>query len=302
MTPQQPIKLGAKARMIRRRKMKENMKYVIENMTHNGNVVDWIMCIEAFFGKEQTEKFCEYYINAHQIISKSDIRNIIPTHTLSIYWCMENEQIAFISIYAPINNNIGLIKNRENGMQRAQEFYRRKAIEFSKKIKKLGYSYEAILGNWKDKNEKDTYQREYIFAIFSEKTNKYKFINDICNLAKEYNKKEILITETIKDKGPKAIFKSAIYDTQTKKELKENENTGIEVIEKYFSQMSSTKFLFKIPYENNKNIIKLENRKISRYYSKIKQEIIKKAYVNSFNTGMLKQALLAEFRRDNYNN
>lgn len=113
--------------------MEKNKKYLIHNMTHNGNVVDWLMCIENFFGKEQTEKFCDYYINAHQIIAKNDIRNIIPRHTLSIYWTMKNEQIAFISIYNPINANIGLIKNREQGIQKAQEFYREKSLEFAKK-------------------------------------------------------------------------------------------------------------------------------------------------------------------------
>lgn len=282
--------------------MGKNMKYVMDNMTHSGNVVDWLMCIANFFGKEQTEKFCEYYINVHQIIAKNDIRNIIPRHTLSIYWTMKNEQIAFISMYSPINTNIGLIKSREQGIQKVQEFYRRKALEFSKKIKKLGYSYEPIIGNWKDKNEKDTYQREYIFAIFSEEANETKFTNDICNLAKEYNKKEILITENIKDKGPKAKFKSKIYNTEARKVLQENEETGIELLEKYFSQMSNTKFLFKIPYENNKKIVELKGKEIPRYYSKIKQELIKKAHINSFNTAMLKQALLAEFRRDNYNN
>lgn len=282
--------------------MEKNMRYVMDNMTHSGNVVDWLMCIENFFGKEQAEKFCEYYINVHQIIAKDDIRNIIPRHTLSIYWAMKNEQIAFISTYNPINTNISLIKNREQGIQKAQEFYRRKAFELSRKIKKLGYSYEPILGNWKDKNEKDTYQREYIFAIFSEEANETKFISDICNLAKEYNKKEILITENIKDKGPKAKFKSKIYNTETTKELQENEETGIELLEKHFSQMSNTKFLFKIPYENNKKIVELEGKEIRRYYSKTKQKLIEKTYVNSFNMGMLKQALLATFRRGNYNN
>ncbi len=282
--------------------MEKNMKYVMHNMTHSGNVVDWLMCIENFFGKEQTERFCEYYINVHQIIDKDDIRNIIPRHTLSIYWTMKSEQIAFISIYNPINTNIKLIKNREQGMQRAQELYRRKDIEFSKKIKKLGYSYETILGNWKDKNEKDTYQREYVFVIFSEDANEDKFINDICNLVNEYNKKEILITENIKDKGPRANLESKIYDTVTRAEVQKNEQTGIELIERYFSQISNTKFLFKIPYENNKKIIELKDKKISRYYSKTKQELIKKVHVNSFNIGMLKQALVSEFSKDSYDN
>lgn len=175
-------------------------------------------------------------------------------------------------------------------------------MNLQKKIKKLGYSYEPILGNWKDKNEKDTYQREYIFVIFSEEANETKFINDICNLAKEYNKKEILITENIKDKGPKANYKSKIYDVETKKEILANEETGIETIEKYFSQVSNTKFLFKIPYENNKKVIELEDKKIPSYYSKTKQELIKKAHINSFNMGMLKQALVAKFSEYNYNN
>lgn len=285
--------------------MKENTRYVLDNFDYRGNIVDWIMYINHFFGEEQTDKFCEYFINAHQIIRKNDIRKIIPTHSLSVYSVMKNEQIAFVSIYSLINANCSLIQNREKGFEKVQKFYRKKDEEFSKKIKKLGYSYITVFGNWKDKNEKDTYQRDLVFAIFSEKDSKANFISNICNLLNESHKDLAFITENIIDKGPKAKIKSKIYDTSTQKVIEEYDDTSIETIEGYFSKISNTKFLFKIPYENNKTILSIqgqEKEEVSRvYYSRDKQEIIKKAHPYSFNMGMLKQALVSAFKRKNYN-
>ena len=48
----------------------------------------------------------------------------------------------------------------EDGFAKAQELYRNKNKLLASKIKRLGYSFTTSIGNWKDKTEKDTYQRE----------------------------------------------------------------------------------------------------------------------------------------------
>ena len=79
--------------------MGKNFDYVMRNMTHNGNVADWLWQIKIFFGEEQAERFCEHFIGVHQILRLNDIRNIIEHHEFSVYSCSEKEELAFFSIY-----------------------------------------------------------------------------------------------------------------------------------------------------------------------------------------------------------
>jgi len=185
--------------------------------------------------------------------------------------------------------------------EKAQKFYRKKSIDLSKRIKQLGYSYSTTLGNWKDKETKDTYQREYVFVIYSEHENSDQFRNNIFNLLKDYKINTALITDVIVNDEPQLQIKSKLFDTGTGIVLQEYADTTAEVVEDYLSSISDTKVLFKIPYEKNKNILWEEHRNIADYYSKIKQEEIRKVMPNSFNMGMLKQALVHSFDKENYN-
>ncbi len=185
--------------------------------------------------------------------------------------------------------------------EKAQKFYRRKSIELSKRIKQLGYSYSTTWGNWKDKNSKDTYQREYIFVIYSENDNAEQFKNSIFNLIKDYKTNTVLITDVIVNDDPQLQIKSKLFDTRTGSVLKEYADTTAEVVEDYLSNISDTKVVFKIPYENNKKILWIENKNIADYYSKIKQEKVRKIMPHSFNMGMVKQGLVHSFDKENYN-
>lgn len=280
-------------------KRDSNMEYVMKNLGHNGNVVDWLYSIKSFFGDEQVENFCEYFIHSHQILRTNDIRNLIQYHSMSVYKMKDIEQLAFISIYKPINKNSKLIQNMS--FEKVQKFYRKKSIELSKRIKQLGYSYSTTLGNWKDKETKDTYQREYVFVIYSEQENSDQFRNNIFNLLKDYKINTALITDVIVNDEPQLQIKSKLFDTGTGIVLQEYADTTVEVVEDYLSSISDTKVLFKIPYEKNKNILWEEHRNIADYYSKIKQEKIRKVMPNSFNMGMLKQGLVHSFDKENYN-
>jgi hypothetical protein len=272
----------------------------MQNFSYGGNVVDWLYCIKNFFGDEQTDEFCKYFIHAHQIMRKNDIRNLIEHHSLSVYECSNKEQLAVVTVYVPINSNSNLIRNI--GLKEAQAFYRDKSIRLSQKIRKLGYSYSKTWCNWKDKNTKDTYQREYVFFIYSEQDDVEQFKNNIFKLVKQYNINSVLITDTLNNKDSLLQIKSKLYDVKTEDVIQEFEDTTIETIEKYLSEISNTKVLFKIPYENNKKVLYLEDKTIYDYYSKEKQELIKKIQVKSFNSGMLKQALVTRFANKNYNN
>ncbi len=281
--------------------MGKNFDYLMKNMTHNGNVADWLWQIKIFFGEEQAEKFCEHFISAHQILRVNDIRNIIGNYNFSVYSCSEKEQIAFFSIYRPINREEHIIKNLENGFEKAQKLYRNRDIEFSKSIKKLGYSYSTTYANWKEKSNKDTYQKEYVFIIFSEKDNPEEFKNNMIKLAIKYNIKQILITDKIIDKTPKMIIGSKQYNVPNGETIKETKDTTIETVEKYLSEIIGSKVLFKVPYEKNKTIIYYENNKLSNYYSKNKQEKVKNMKPYSYNSTMVRNSLINKFNRENYN-
>lgn len=282
--------------------MKSNSNYILRNLENEIPTSYWTMYIDNFFGKEKAEEFYEYLINAHEIMKKNDIRKIINHISLSVYSFSSKEQIAFIGINKPIDIHNSLIEKMENGFEKIQELYKNKNLQLSKKIKKLGYSYTTIKGYWKDKTEKDTYQQNSIFVIFSEKENSEKFKNDICKLAKDYNLNSVLITDIIKDNKPKTQISSKLFNTSTGEELEEFQDTTTEVVEKYFSNLGNTKFLFKIPYEKNKKILFREENAIKEYYTPQKQELVIKSRVCSFNMGMYKQALLHAFSNENYNN
>ena len=280
--------------------MSKNFDYVMHNFRYGGNIVDWLYSIKNFFGEEQTEEFCDYFIHEHQIIRKNDIRNVIEHHSLSVYAVSGQEQLAIVTAYVPIDSDNKLIRNI--GFKETQEFYRNKSFKLAKKIRKLGYSYSITFCNWKDKNTKDTYQREYVFFIYSEKDNEEQFRNNIFNLLKDYNINSVLITDPLQDKSPKLQMHSKLYDVATGNVKLEYENTTIEIIEKYLSEISNTKALFNIPYERNKTVLQIEDKTIYDYYSKEKQESIKKIRPKSMNMGMIKQALLTRFSNKNYNN
>lgn len=280
--------------------MSKNFDYVMHNFRYGGNIVDWLYSIKNFFGEEQTEEFCDYFIHEHQIIRKNDIRNVIEHHSLSVYAVSGQEQLAIVTAYVPIDSDNKLIRNI--GFKETQEFYRNKSFKLAKKIRKLGYSYSITFCNWKDKNTKDTYQREYVFFIYSEKDNEEQFRNNIFNLLKDYNINSVLITDQLQDKSPKLQIYSKLYDVATGNVKLEYEDTTIEIIEKYLSEISNTKALFNIPYERNKTVLQIEDKTIYDYYSKEKQESIKKIRPKSMNMGMIKQALLTRFSNKNYNN
>ena len=280
--------------------MSKNFDYVMHNFRYGGNIVDWLYSIKNFFGEEQTEEFCDYFIHEHQIIRKNDIRNVIEHHSLSVYAVSGQEQLAIVTAYVPIDSDNKLIRNI--GFKETQEFYRNKSFKLAKKIRKLGYSYYITFCNWKDKNTKDTYQREYVFFIYSEKDNEEQFRNNIFNLLKDYNINSVLITDPLQDKSPKLQIYSKLYDVATGNVKLEYEDTTIEIIEKYMSEISNTKALFNIPYERNKTVLQIEDKTIYDYYSKEKQESIKKIRPKSMNMGMIKQALLTRFSNKNYNN
>ena len=279
--------------------MGKNFNYVMQNMTNNGNVADWLWQIKIFFGEEQAERFCEYFIGVHQILRINDIRNIVENHGFSVYSCSEEEELAFFSIYKPINRDEKVIRNI--GFEQAQDLYRTKDINFSKSIKKLGYSYSTTCANWKDKSDKDTYQKEYVFIVFSEKDSSEQFKNNIINLAREYNIDQVLITDKIIDKTPKMTIGSKQYNVANGEIVKETEDTTIETVEKYLSEITDSKVLFKVPYEKNKTILYYEKHELGNYYSKDKQNIVKNKRPYSYNSAMLRGALLDSFKRENYN-
>lgn len=282
--------------------MEKNSNYLLQNLDFEIPMSHWIMYLENFFGKEKAEEFYEYLINARQIMRKNDIRTLINRMSLSVYSLSVREQLAFVGIYNPIDRSNPLIQNLDNGLEKAQELYKNKNIQLSKKIKKLGYSFTTVYGNWQDKTERNTYQQEKIFIVFSENKNPEKFKKDICNLVKEYNINSVIITDELEDDNPKTKILSKLVDVKTGNELEVFQDTTTEVIEKYFSNLRNTRFLFKLPYEKNKKILRLGEKAYWEYYTPKKQELVKKSNVHSVNMGMYKQSLVHAFSKVDYNN
>ena len=106
------------------------------------------------------------------------------------------------------------------------------------------------------------------------------------------------------DKSTKMQIKSSVIDIFTGKVKEIIEDTTIDEIEKYLSDMSGTKVLFKIPYENNKKVLNknVNYLTMQSYYSKEKQEKVKNKNPYSFNSAMLRNSLLNRFKSKNYNN
>lgn len=282
--------------------METNSNYLLQNLDYEIPMCYWVMYLDNFLGKEKAEEFYEYLIHARQIIRKNDIRTVMNTISLSVYSLSPNEQLAFVGIYNPINRNSPIIQRMEDGFAKAQELYRNKNKLLASKIKRLGYSFTTSIGNWKDKTEKDTYQREGFFIIFSEKKNPEKFKQDIYKLVKEYNINTVLITDTLGDNAPKMKIKSNLFDVKTGNVLENYFDTTTEVIEKYFTNLHNIQCLLKIPYERNKKILTLDENIGWEYYTPKKQELVKKSVVHSCNMGMYKQALINKFSNINYNN
>ena len=176
-------------------KKNSNLRYILENFEIDAGNFEWLNCIEAFFGTEKAEEFGRYFIQKRNILRKNDIRKLIKSHSLSIYSFSQNEHIAFINLFKPIDGNNDLLKKMENGFKKTQKLYRMKNLKLADSIKKYGYSYSTIEMNWKDVNKRDTYQRECIFAIYSEQESDEQFKSNIVKLAREYNVKSIIITE-----------------------------------------------------------------------------------------------------------
>ncbi len=287
-----------------KKNMKTNKEYLLDNLDFDIPISFWVMYLDNFFGKEKAEEFYEYLINARDIKRKNDIRNLMSSIGFSIYDLSHNEQLAFISVFKPFDTERKLVENMPNGVDTIFKYYKKRNMELVKDIKKLGYSYEYTKFNWKDRKLRDTYQREHVFIIFSEKNNRTEFQNNIIKLSKKYNVKEVLITDNMVDKSTKMQIKSSVIDIFTGKVKEIIEDTTIDEIEKYLSDMSGTKVLFKIPYENNKKVLNknVNYLTMQSYYSKEKQEKVKNKNPYSFNSAMLRNSLLNRFKSKNYNN
>ena len=278
--------------------MGKNKKYLLENLNFEIPISFWVMYLDNFLGKEKAEEFYEYLINARDIKRKNDIRNLIATDGFSIYNFSNNEQLAFISLFKSFNTESKIVKNMKNGINSVFEHYKKRNIKILEDIRKLGYSYENVKFNWKDKKLKDTYQREYVFVIFSEEDTCEQFQKKIIELAKKYNIEKVLITDNMRDRSTKMQINSTIIDVSTG-ETKENiKDTTIDTIEDYLSKISKTKVLFTIPYEKNKTVINKDVNYLSmkNYYSLRKQEKVKIKNPYSFMSAMLKKSLLDRFK------
>ena len=281
--------------------MRKNKKYLLENLNFEIPISFWVMYLDNFLGEEKAEEFYEYLINARDIKRLNDIRNLIDTIGFSIYDLSHNEQLAFISIFKPFDTTSKLVTNMKNGVNEILNFYQRKNLQLLKEIKKLGYSCEHTTFNWKDKKIKDTYQREYTYVIFGEEDDK--FLDNIIKLAKKYKIEEDLITDNMKDKSTKMQISSNIIDVNTGKIKESIEDTTIDTVEKYLTNISGTKVVHNIPYEKNKKIINKDVNYLNmkNYYSKQKQEKVKNKNPYSFNSAMLRNALLNRFKKEDYN-
>ena len=129
------------------------------------------------------------------------------------------------------------------------------------------------------------------------------FKQNITDLAKKYNIGEVLITDNMINRCTKMQLKSSIIDVNTREVKEIIEDTTIDTVENYLSNISGTKVLFNIPYENNKIVLNkdIEYLNMKEYYSLKKQEKVKNKGPYSFNSAMLRGALLDRFKNQNYN-
>lgn len=280
--------------------MGKNKDYILHNLDFEIPISFWVMYLDNFLGEEKAEDFYEYLINARDIKRKNDIRNLMSCIGFSIYDLSYNEQLAFISIFKPFDTECKLVANMKNGVDNVFEHYKKKNLKLLEDIKRLGYSCEHTKFNWKDRRIKDTYQREYAFIIFSEEDTCKQFQKNIIELARKYNIEEVLITGNMKDKSTKMQLSSNIVHVSTGKVKETIDDTTIDTIENYLSNISGSKVIFKIPYENNKTVINkdVDYLTMRNYYSKQKQEKVKNKRPYSFNSAMIRGALLNRFKNE----
>ena len=283
--------------------MIDNYNYILNNLGVNLTNSEWLMYVKKYFGEIETKKFCEYVIDARNIYRKNDIRNMIYSGSMSIYSMIDNEQLAFLNFFRPIDIENIFVKNI--GLEKIKKKYNKKDIKLDKEIKKYGYSYSKANFYFKSKNVKDSFQSKYINVVCSEKSTENEFLENMINIARLFKQQVILITDKIpKTKIPKLIIKGKIYNTETREVVKEIENITIEEIEKYLMQTCNTKVIYEVPYIKNKHIININKTKPIvdlDYYSKEKQEKAKDFKPYSLNTGMLKMAFMQKFSSKEYN-
>ena len=283
--------------------MNDNYNYVLNNLGVNLTNNEWLMYVKNYFGEAETKNFCEYVIDARNICRKKDIRNMVYSGSMSIFSMIDNEQLAFLNFFRPIDTKNIFVKNI--GLEKIKQKYNKKDMKLDKEIKKYGYSYSKANFYFKSKNVKDTFQSKYINVVCSEKSTEDEFLKNMIDIARLFNQKIILITDKIpKIKKPKMIIKGKIYDTETREVIEKIENITIEEIEKYLMQTCNSKVIYEVPYIKNKNIININKTKPIvelDYYSKEKQEKAKDFNPYSFNTAMLKMAFLQKFSSKEYN-
>ena len=283
--------------------MNENYNYLLNNLGVNLTNNEWLMHVKKYFGEEKTEKFCEYMVESKNICRKNDIRNMIYSGSMSVFSLIDDEQLAIFNIFRPIDIENNIVKNI--GFEKIKIKYNKKDVELDKEIKKYGYSYTKINFNFKIENIKDTFQSKYVNVVYSEKSTEKEFLKNTIEIARLFRQKVILITDKIpKIKTPKMIINGKIYNTETGKPIKEVNDITIEKIEQYLRLTCNSKVVYEVPYYKNKNIININESKSMidlDYYSKQKQEKIKKIDPYSMNTAMLKMALLNKFSEKNYN-
>ena len=283
--------------------MKDDYKYVLNNLDINLSNNEWLMYIKNFFGEEETKKFCEYVIDARNICRKNDIRNMIYSGSMSVFSMLNDEQLAFFNIFKPIDIENNIVKTI--GLEKIKMRFSKKDMELDKEIKKYGYSFSKIKFNFKVENIKDTFQSKYINVVYSENSTENEFVKNTINIARLFNQQFVLITDRIpKIKAPKMIIKGKIYNTETGKVIEELEDITINEVEKYLTLTSNSRVFYEIPYYKNKNIININETKPIidlDYYSMQKQLKVKEYNPYSMNTGMLKRALLQKFSEAYYN-
>lgn len=112
----------------RRKNMNDNYNYVLNNLGVNLTNNEWLMHVKNYFGEEEAKKFCEYVIKSRNICRKNDIRNMIYSGSMSIFSMLDNEQLAFLNIFRPIDT--------ENNLEKIKTEYNKKDMKLDKEIKK----------------------------------------------------------------------------------------------------------------------------------------------------------------------
>ena len=91
--------------------MNDNYNYVLNNLGVNLTNNEWLMYVKNYFGEAETKNFCEYVIDARNICRKKDIRNMVYSGSMSIFSMIDNEQLAFLNFFRPIDTENIFVKN-----------------------------------------------------------------------------------------------------------------------------------------------------------------------------------------------